>query len=120
MCINVDANGDGDGRGTHVSVFTELLQGHYDNQIHWPFLGTVTYELLNPLGDNNHHSKVSTFVARENMRVGNRCGYSKFILHSSLSHNSVTNTQYLLDNTLYFRVSVKVDNYKPWLVCTQP
>ena len=47
MCIRVDTNGAGDGAGTHVSVFTELLKGRYDDQLHWPFLGTVTYELLN-------------------------------------------------------------------------
>ena len=27
MCINIVANGAGDGEGTHVSVFTELLEG---------------------------------------------------------------------------------------------
>ena len=47
MCIEVDANGYGVGNGTHVSVFTKVLAGDYDNQLHWPFLGTVTYELLN-------------------------------------------------------------------------
>ena len=34
MCITAYANGCGDGEGTHVSVFTELLKGHYDDQLH--------------------------------------------------------------------------------------
>ena len=39
--------------------------------------------------------------------------------HMYLSLNYILTTQYLLDDTLYFRVSVKVDNHKPWLVvCT--
>ena len=59
MCIRIDANGNGADEGTHVSVFNKLLEGRYDNQLHWPFLGTVTYELLNQLGDDNHHKRKS-------------------------------------------------------------
>ena len=118
MCINIDANGYDDGKGTHVSVYTKFLEGRCDNQLHWPFLGTVTYELLNQLGDDNHHRVVITHGVADNMRVGSSRGYPKFVPHSSLGHNPATNTQYLLDDTLYFRVSVKVDNHKPWLVCT--
>ena len=118
MCICIDANGSGDGKGTHVSVYTKILEGRYDNQVHWPFLGTVTYELLNQLGDDNHHRVVIIHGVADNMRVGRSRGSPKFLPHSSLGHNPATNTQYLLDDTLYFRVSVKVDNHKPWLVCT--
>ena len=50
MCITAYANGCGDGEGTHMSVFTELLKGHYDDQLHLPFLGTITYELVKPVG----------------------------------------------------------------------
>ena len=118
MCINVDANGYGAGEGTHVSVFTRILRGRYDNQLHWPFLGTVRYEMLNQLGNNKHYSKVSTFTNSSCMTVRMMRGPVKFLPHSSLGHNPATNTQYLLDDTLYFRVSVKVNDHKPWLVCT--
>ena len=117
MCIRVDANGSGYG-GTHVSVFTELLKGRYDDQLHWPFLGTVTYELLNQLAVDKHYSCVSLYDAVDDMQVGSSKGYTKFLTHSSLSHVPATNTHYLLDDTLYFRVSVTVANHKPWLVCT--
>ena len=119
MCIRIYANGDGACEGTHVSVFTTLLEGHYDNQLHWPFLGTATVELLNQLGDDNHHKEVITCNTSDNIRAGINIGYCEFLPHSSLGHNPATNTQYLLDDTLYFRVSVKVDKHKPWLVCTQ-
>ena len=101
-----------------MSVFTKILAGDYDNQLHWPILGTVTYKLLNQWGDNNHYGMVSTLIASNGMTVGTTRGKFKYIPHSSLGHNPAINTQYLLDNTLYFRVSVKVDNIKPWLVCT--
>ena len=64
MYININANGWGDGKGTHVSVFTKILAGYYDNHLHWPIVGTVTYELLNQLEDNTHHSKISIFTAK--------------------------------------------------------
>ena len=118
MCIRVYVNGYGAGKGTHVSVITELLQGRYDNQLHWPLLGSVTYELLNQLTDDKHHSRVVTYNTDHDMQVGSSRGFHKFLPHSSLSHDPATNTQYLLDDTLYFRVSVTVDNHKPWLVCT--
>jgi len=118
MCISIDANGNGDYEGTHVSVFTQLLKGRHDSQLHWPFLGTVTYELLNQFGDDNHHKVVITHDASHGMRAGSSCGYTEFIHHTSLGYNQATNTQYLLDDTLYFRVSVKVNNHRPWLVCS--
>ena len=45
MCVVV--NGNGEGEGAHVSVFIMLFEGRYDNQLHWPILGTVIFELLN-------------------------------------------------------------------------
>ena len=118
MRINVEVNGYGAGKGTHVSVFTQPVKGHYDHQLHWPFLGTVTYELLNQLADDKHHSRVVIYYASCNLYTGTNYGYILFVPHSSLSHKPATNTQYLLDDALYFRVSVKVDNKKSWLVCT--
>ena len=117
LCI-VYANGDGSGKGTHVSVYTKLVEGQYDHQLHWPFLGTVTFELLNQLGDDNHHRVVLVHGANDDRRFGSIKGCQKFLPHSSLGYNPATNTQYCLLDALYFRVSVKVDNHKPWLVCT--
>ena len=118
MCIKVYANGCSYGEGTHVSVFARILDGLYDDELHWPFQGTVSYELLNQLGDYNHCKRCITYDDINDMRVGRGYGYPKFLSHSSLGYNPATNTQYLLDDTLYFKVSVKVDNHKPWLVCT--
>ena len=45
MCLNVDANGNGDGKSTHISVFCYLMQGKFDNHLRWPFLGDITVQL---------------------------------------------------------------------------
>ena len=117
MSSIIFANGHGNGKGTHVSVFV-VLQDCFGDQLQRPFMGTVAVELLNQLGDRNHR-RVDVCSANGSMIVGSSRGCQKFLPHSSLGHNPATNTQYLLDDTLYFRVSVKVDNHKPWLVCTQ-
>ena len=56
MCLNVDANGYGDGKDTHVSVFTFLMRGEFDSHLKWPFRGTITIQLVNQLEDKEHHT----------------------------------------------------------------
>ena len=118
MSLVVDANGYGDGEGTHVSVFAPILEGEYDAELKWPFVGEVTYTLLNQLEDSNHHTITQSIDATQNAQVSDRWGILAFIPHSALAHDPFKNTQYLKDDTLYFRVSVEVAEYKPWLECT--
>ena len=126
MCINVYANGLGDGNGTHVSVYAHLMKGDNDDSLSWPFTGKVTFELLNQLEDKNHHQETTLFRAdsKSSQRVVERerasLGYGrpKFISHADLDYKSDKNTKYLKDDTLMFRVSVQVPDYKPWLECT--
>ena len=60
VCVRVYTNGCDAGAGTHVSVYTTLLEGRYDDQLHWPFLGTITYELVKyQLADDKHHSRIA-------------------------------------------------------------
>ncbi len=118
VCIEVNPNGCGRGTGTHVSVYVNLLEGSYDATLSWPFVGTVTITLLNQLSDENHHTTTVEYKTIDNGHVGKSVGYSKFILHAALAHNPVKNTQYLMNDTLYFRVSVKETTHKPWLTCT--
>ena len=117
MSVIVYANGNGGGRGTHVSAFVHILEGRNDSKLKWPFIGKVKIELLNQLKDGNHHIKTVPFKMEHNTRVGDirNLGFSQFIPQSKLHHNPSTKTQYLKDDTLYFRVSVKVPDHKPWL-----
>ena len=119
FCIRVDTNGNGDGEGTHVSVFAYLMKGDNDDSLTWPFTGIVTVALLNQLEDKNHHTETITFpahnVVSKRVTKGERgvgLGHHEFMAHSDLQEN------YLVDDTLFFRVSVDVHNYKPWLECT--
>ena len=126
MSLCVYANGNDDGEDTHVSCYICLMSGEYDDILEWPFQGEVTVELLNQLEDMNHHKSSiefneSTSQECEERVVGEQygtgCGCPQFISHSQLGYNSSLNCQYLKDDTLYFRVSVKVTSTtKPWLV----
>ena len=126
MCIEVDANGWASGKGTHVSVYAYLMKGDNDDSLTWPFTGTVTIELLNQLEDTNHHTftlqfpadhKASKRVVKGERGTAGR-GHSEIVPHTKLDYNSDNNCQYLKDNTLIFRISVQVPDYKPWLECT--
>lgn len=37
MCLRAYLNGDGTGRGTHLSLFFVLMKGPHDALLHWPF-----------------------------------------------------------------------------------
>ena len=45
MCLKVLANGEGKGKGTHVSVFIHLMRGEFDDDLKWPFNGKITIQL---------------------------------------------------------------------------
>ena len=126
MCIRVFANGTGNGKGSHISVYAVLMKGDYDDYLTWPFTGTVTIQLLNQLEDKNHREGSVTF--RQDQECSNRVlndrqkmeslrdwGKSRFISHENLDYRQVKNCQYLKDDSLVFRVSLEVPNRKPWL-----
>ena len=115
MAVMVYANGYGDGKGTHVSVFARTLEGKYDAELKWPFVGKVVITLLNQLEDKNHHTYTTSFTAADKRTRTDAWGKPQFIPHSALAHDPVKNTQYLKDDTLHFKVEVQVEDHKPWL-----
>ena len=63
MCFCVFANGYWDGKGSRVSVGAHLMKGENDDYLPWPFIGTVTVELLNQLEGKNHHCEDIVFTS---------------------------------------------------------
>ena len=122
-----DTDKNDDNNDNHfISCYINLMSGEYDDTLEWPFQGKVTIELLNQLEDKNHKKYTTCF----NESVPEECkqrvpkgeddaegwGTCEFISHSKLEYNPITNCQYLKDDSLYFRVSVKVTSKtKPWL-----
>ena len=120
MAILVYVNGAaGEAEGTHVSVYTCVLEGKYDAELEWPLVGSVKITLLNQLENDHHYTVAAHFTPTDNVLAGHiGLGQPKFISHHELDHDRVKNTQYLKDDTLYFRASVEVADHKPWLQCT--
>ena len=112
-----------------VAVYNYLLRGRNDVKLIWPFRGEVNITLLNQLVDTHHHSyrlnysehKRDDYNIIESPKEKSLCGWGtdQFISYSRLQTRYVT--EYLKDDSLFFRVSVKVHNLnKPWLNCTTP
>ena len=102
----------------HVSVSFPVVKGKCDNELSWPLLGSVTLTLLYQLIDSDHFDKTLMLTETRNVRVRKEVvgqPIRDFIPHSELGYDPVNNIQHLKDETLYFRISVYVDDYKPWL-----
>uniref|UniRef100_H2XQ78 TNF receptor-associated factor 3-like n=1 Tax=Ciona intestinalis TaxID=7719 RepID=H2XQ78_CIOIN len=56
MCARVYLNGDGMGKGTHMSLFFVVMKGEYDALLTWPFRQKVTLMLLDQGMDRRHLS----------------------------------------------------------------
>ena len=115
MRLNVVANGYGEGEGTHVSVYIYLLQGENDDNLAWPFRGTIKVSLLNQLEDRQHltmklwspdsdtsEDASGRLIGRK--RAGTGIGQPYFISHQDLGCHGDKNQQFLRDDTLFFRV----------------
>jgi len=47
FCLRVYLNGDGMGKGSHLSLFLVIMKSEYDNVLQWPFKKTVKFTLVN-------------------------------------------------------------------------
>eukprot|EP00731_Ephydatia_muelleri_P006724 Em0003g972a len=123
ICITVYPNGCLDAKGTHLSVFINLMSGENDDNLVWPLRATFTMTLLNQIRDANHHSYGITIDEKQNWckvsvnSSGPGLGYTKFVALSELNLDEAKQCQYLRGDTLYFRVEsdVLLLPCEPWL-----
>ena len=106
ISLYVYANGCGSGKGTHISVYTCLMKGEFDESLKWPFRGVIAIQLLDQVTGVNHVTREVTY--RDStpdgycIRVTSRewsdgWGYPRFIAHSELK------PKYLQIDTLPFK-----------------
>ena len=122
MCLCVYSNGIGAGKGTHISVYTCLMKGENDDNLKWPFRGTITVTLLNQLQPDKHsispnllmryHQILPCELWKKEELVE---AHKKLISHNDLKYNDLKyneekNSCYLKGDALYFRIdSVEVE-----------
>ena len=112
MCLIVDAVGQGNAKGTHVSVFVSIMRGDNDDNLKWPFKGTIKVSLLNQLEDGQHCTRQpwspgdapSDSGRITDKEQGGGWGLTTFISHQDLSYSGNKECQYLKDDTLFFRI----------------
>ena len=117
MFLDVYAAGNGDGEGSHVSVYLHLMKGPYDDKLeqlgHWPLRGTFTIELLNQLNDSDHYIRILQFHHNKCSNCTNRVlesaeaiagwGESQYMSHDTLLHHS--SNSYYKSDSLIFRIT---------------
>ena len=122
-CLKVFGNGIGIGKGTHVSAFIYLMRGDNDDNLTWPFNGTIRVSLLNQLENGQHCTREmwspdvdlpehTSGRVTKGVRADFGNGQHRFISHQELRSPCNKNQQFLKDNTLFFRV----DCFEPKLV----
>ena len=64
VCLRVYLNGDGSGKGSHISVFFTIMKGEFDALLDWPFRAKVTFAILDQ-GPARHH-RIESFIPDPN------------------------------------------------------
>ncbi|XP_078097875.1 TNF receptor-associated factor 3-like isoform X2 [Mustelus asterias] len=109
MCARVYLNGDGMGKGTHLSLFFAVMRGEYDPLLAWPFRQKVTLSLLDQGPAKTHVSDTfkpdpsSTSFRRPQVDMNVASGCPLFVSQTVLENEA---HHYVKDDTIFIRVTV--------------
>ncbi|XP_078685294.1 TNF receptor-associated factor 2-like [Branchiostoma floridae x Branchiostoma belcheri] len=114
MCARIYLNGDGMGKGTHVSLFFVVMRGHYDGLLRWPFRQKVTFMLLD---QNNREHVIDAFrpdptsssFQRPTSDMNIASGCPLFVPLSQLESSS---HGYIKDDTIFVKVIVDTSDLR--------
>ena len=119
--IRVDTAMYGDGNITHDHVFVHLIliNGPYDDKLitqqsgEWPMKGTFMIELLNQLNDSKHRSSEVIFTCSAKgctlRKAEHYLDKGYLIPHETICYQITSD--YLQNNSLYFRISYRNAKY---------
>ena len=106
MCARIYLNGDGMGRGTHISVFFVVMRGQYDALLRWPFRQKVTFMLMDQ--DNVEHvidafrpDPSSSSFQRPRRETNIASGCPMFCPLTELNNHA-----YVRDDTMFLKIIV--------------
>ena len=108
MCLRLYMDGDGSGKGTHLSFFLTLMRGEYDALLTWPFRQTVTLMLLDQdrqkdIFQSFRPDPSSSSFQRPINEMNVASGCPKFAPLSILD-----NPSYVKDDTMFLKCRVDV------------
>lgn len=119
MASRVYLNGDGEGRGTHLSLYVVLMPGDFDALLPWPFKQTVSLSVLDQSGAANHRSlsfrpdPASKSFQRPAAESASNVavGFSCFLPLNKLE--TPQNAAFVKDDTLFVKVKVDMAGFDP-------
>ncbi len=106
MCAKIYMNGDGFGKGTHLSLFFVVMRGEYDALQTWPMQKKITMMLLDQ-GNGDHmidafHSDAqSSSFQRPKSDMNIASGSPLF-----MPLGSVNNRQFIKDDVMFIKIIV--------------
>ena len=114
VCARLYPNGDGIGKGTHLSLFFVVMKGDFDALLPWPFRQKVSLMLLDQ-NTVNPRNAIETFrpdpssssYQRPQQEMNVASGCPLFLPLSSLAHCS-----YLRDDTLFFKIVIHQNGFQ--------
>ena len=112
MGLSVDLNGQRDAKGTHMSVYFQLMKGEYDDCMEWPFDKLVSVILINQENKNKSLKRAITQTRDKKSnplsnfeRPSTDCntgyGWKKFITLEDLHAGG-----YIKNDTLYIQAVI--------------
>ena len=106
VCARLYLNGDGMGKGTHVSVFFVIMRGEYDALLPWPFTQKVHFKLLDQerirdAYDAFRPDPQSSSFKRPTSDMNIASGCPTF-----LSHRELRQGGYVRNDTLFLKITV--------------
>ncbi len=112
MCARVYLNGDGMGKGSHLSFFFVIMRGPFDALLQWPFKQIVTVSLINQNGKKHisdsfrpdPHSSSFQKPGRREMNIASGCPMFIRIDH-------LLNGGFVKDDAIYVRVVVETMDF---------
>ena len=107
MRVKLYPNGEGLGKGTHISIFFQIMNGMYDALLDWPFRKKVTFMILDH--DRHEHvldafrpDPVSSSFQRPWLKPNVTIGCPTFMPLRNLEKHA-----YIRDDTLFVKVIVE-------------
>ena len=115
MQLRIYPSGVDHGRGTHISLYCHIMKGENDDNLKWPFEGTIEVTMLNQVENDKHHSQeiwelqclpYDVIRQPESYQIRNESGWGKaqFVSLSEVTSFS-PHKQYLMNDSLYFKVT---------------
>ena len=109
MCARVYLNGDGMGKGTHLSFFFVVMKGPFDALLPWPFKQKVSLTIINQTGKKHvtdtfrpdPQSNSFQRPTQKEMNVASGC--PMFIRHEQLLTGG-----FVKDGCIFLRVMVEI------------